>query len=142
MNLYLKPIPGNNPIYCTNVSSSNDLPKASKYLEEQLFINKAVVDILKAKYNLEMPKYIQDYHTNMTIKEEEEKEEEEEEEEKPMKKKRKFENIRRRKNSSSSSNSSSNTGSTSNDDDDNNDNNNDDNNSKYKKDIEKALKSI
>ena len=37
MNLYLKPLSGDNPIYCTNVSSSKDLPKASKYLEEELF---------------------------------------------------------------------------------------------------------
>ena len=150
MNLYLKPLSGDNPIYCTNASSSKDLPKASKYLEEELFTNIDVVDILKKKHTIKIPKYIEEYHDKIVGKEEEEEEEEEEKENR--KKKRKFDgsnkSIKKTKNnctssssssstssSSSSSSSSSNNSSSSSDDED-------DENNKYAKDIDKVLNSI
>ena len=139
MNLYLKPLLGDNPIYCTNVSSSKDLPKASKYLEEELFTNIDVVDILKKKHKIKIPKYIEEYHDKVVAKEEEEEEEEKEK----RKKKRKFDgsnnSIKKTKNnctSSSSSSSNNNSSSSSSSEDE------EDENNKYAKDIDKVLNSI
>ena len=154
MNLYLKPLPGDNPIYCTNVSSSNNFYTASKFLNEQLFTNINVVNILKNEYKIKIPKYIEDYHDKQkdAVVEEEEDDDDDDEKEEKMKKKKnnnnkrkfkssnntdkKFKKYNRSSDSSSSNSCSSSSGSDDDDDDDN------DKENKYTKDIDKALKSI
>ena len=61
MNLYLKSL-NDCPIYCTNVSSSNKLSNASNYLEEVLYNNKNVVEILEKKYKKKIPKCVKNFH--------------------------------------------------------------------------------